>query len=253
MYNEVWFSQPIDTRPPKLLRELATPAILQQGTTQMTSTRNTVTPEHVTIPVVASDNEFYATCQHPSRLLHLVQKSPDKLFFVSFRPEGTLRARWYLVQVDMDQTELIVEQHGAPSQSGIYYVHFFTRHPADHDETDPLARWWPEWREYTTGVDSVIDYGTRVLFPPTRVPNAERFIAWADVVNLSDPTVCLLGPFNFMEPRHNYAGRSPSYRQYVPTELWAQLAELCVSNGILPPRLTLSQPSKDNQKKRGRT
>ena len=126
-----------------------------------------------------------------------------------------------------------------------------SRHPADNDETDPLARWWPEWREYTTGNDGVIDYGTRVLFPPTRVPNAERYIAWADVVNLCDPTVCLLGPFDFMEPRNNHAGRSPSYRQYVPTELWAQLAELCVSNGILPPRLTVFEASQRNKKKEG--
>jgi hypothetical protein len=159
----------------------------------------------------------------------MVQQSHDKLFFVSFRPEGTLRDRWYLVSVDLNQTESIVEQYGKPSQSGIYYVHFLSRHPADNDETDPLARWWPEWREYTTGDDGIIDYGARILFPPTRVPNAERFIAWADVVNLLDPTVCLLGPFDFMDPRSNYAGRSPSYRQYVPTEMWAELAKLlCV-------------------------
>jgi hypothetical protein len=146
-------------------------------------------------------------------------QSNDKLFFVSFRPEGTLRARWYLVSVDLDQTALITKQHGNPAQSDVYHVHFFTRHPADSNESDPLARWWPEWREYSTGNDGVIDYGIRVLFPPTQTPNADRYIAWADVVNLSNPTACLLGSFEFMEPCHNYAGRSPSYRQYVPTEV----------------------------------
>jgi hypothetical protein len=145
---------------------------------------------------------------------------------------------------------LILAEHGDPQLSGIYYVHFFARHPADTDETDPSARWWPEWREYSTGDDGIIDYGVRVLFPPTRIPNAERFIAWADVVNLCDPAVRLLGPFNFTEPRDNPGGRSPSYRQYVPSNIWAQLAELCVSNGILPPRLTVLTPSQHKRRKR---
>jgi hypothetical protein len=171
---------------------------------------------------------------------------------VSFRPEGTLRDRWYLVSVDLSQTEEIFEQHGDPCHSGIYYVHFLARHPADHDETDPFARWWLEWRRYTTGIDGIIDYGSRVLFSPTKTPDADRFIAWADVVRLTDPTVCLLGPFDFMEPKHNYAGRTPSYRQYVPMDVWAQLAGLCVSHGILPPRLTVLEASKKNRKKRGR-
>jgi hypothetical protein len=187
---------------------------------------------------------------NPLSLARAIERSRDKLFFASFRPEGTLRARWYLVGVDPSQTEMIKEQHGDPTQSGIYYVHFFARHPADSDETDPTARWWPEWREYSTGDDGVIDYGSRVLFPPTRVPNADQFIAWADVVNLNDHSVCLIGPFDFVEPCDNHAGRSPSYRQYVPNELWAQLAELCVSNGILPPCLTILGTSKRNRKKR---
>ena len=244
LYNDVWFLQPIDAVPPRLLRDTNEPPL--------PSSIPQHTPGHISVPIVTADIDFHVIDQHPVQLQQAIMQSSDKLFFVSFRPEGTLRARWYLVSVDLDQTALLTKQHGDPAQSGVYYVHFFTCHPADSDEPDPLARWWPEWREYSTGNDGVIDYGIRVLFPPTQTPNADRYIAWADVVDLSDPTTCLLGPFEFMEPCHNYAGRSPSYRQYVPTEVWAQLAELCVSNGILPPRLTVLGTSKENRKKRRR-
>jgi hypothetical protein len=240
LYNEVWFSQPIDTSPPKLLGN-------DDDDTHQTGVHPNSAMASMdqnrcqsAVPLVVSDVPFHVTLTNPLHLWQTIQQSRDKLFFVSFWPEGKLRGRWYLVRVDLEQTEHTSAQHGAPEISGVYYVHFFARHPADNNETDPLARWWPEWREYSTGHDGIIDYGVRVLFPSTRTPNADRFIAWADVVKLSNPTVCLLGPFDFMKPDENYAGQSPSYRQYVPTELWAQLAELCVSNGILPPRLTIS-------------
>ena len=130
--------------------------------TDISSTR---THERVLVPVVTSDAAFEVTNQDPANLLEAIKQSLDKLLFVSFRPEVTLRARWYLVSVDLSQTKAIAAQHGDPGKSGIYYVHFFAQHPAHNDETDLSARWWPEWREYSTGVDGVIDYSVRVLSP----------------------------------------------------------------------------------------
>jgi hypothetical protein len=58
------------------------------------------------------------------------------------------------------------------------------------------------------------------------------------VLPLLDPTVCLLGPFNFTEPSSNPPGRTSSFRQIVPFSLWASLTSLCLTRGILPPVLS---------------
>ena len=166
-----------------------------------------------------------------------------------YTPDGTLRSRWYLVTVDLQQTAAEV-RCGDPHETGWYYVHFLARHPADSDETDPQARWWPEWHEYRTDKDGTIDYGARYLVIPNRIPAADRYIAWADIVNLCDQNTRLPGPFNFQDPSLNPPGRSPSYRQYIPTVIWAQLAELCIANGILPPRLTTMTATKRSNRKR---
>ena len=41
---------------------------------------------------------------HTTNLDDRIKQSKDKLFFVSYIPEGTLRACWYLIQVDLDLT-----------------------------------------------------------------------------------------------------------------------------------------------------
>ena len=88
----------------------------------------------------------------PPSLADAIQHSVDRLFFVRYTPYGTLRSHWYLVTVDLQQTAAEI-RCGNPHETGRYYVHFLARHPADSDETDPQARWWPEWHEYRTDQD----------------------------------------------------------------------------------------------------
>ena len=101
--------------------------------------------------------------------------------------------------------------------------------------------------EYTVDADGIIDYGDRTLFFPTVTPDADRYIAWATVVDLSDPLTRLLGPFDFQEPSHNEPDRTPSFRQYISLPFWLQLFELCLARGIQPPLLDMPAPlSPDN-------
>ena len=130
-----------------------------------------------------------------------------------------------------------------PVTSSLYYVHFFTRHRDDSDEPDPSARWWPQWHSYSLDPDGAINYGQQVLFCPTRTPNHRKYIAWADVIPLLDPTIYLLGPFDFDDPHLNPPDRTPSFRQYIPAPIWQQLYALCLERSILPPLLTMPPPA----------
>lgn len=69
----------------------------------------------------------------------------DMLFFVQYTPEGTLRPRWYLVQVDMEST---LEVNPGYATNNVCWCVFLARHPDDHKKSDELCRWWPDWYRY---------------------------------------------------------------------------------------------------------
>ena len=181
--------------------------------------------------------------REPASLHDAITHSSNRLFFVKYHPQGVLRAQWYLVTVDLEQSLRI------RSTPGQYYVHFLCRHPNDSSESDADARWWPEWHEYTES-NNIIDYGRQVLVYPGACPDATKYIAWADVVNLTDPNTSLLGPFDFQDESVNPPSRSPSFRQYVPTDIWQQLHRLCVATGTQPPILSMPSPAQPQQSTR---
>jgi hypothetical protein len=84
---------------------------------------------------------------------------------------------------------------------------------------------------------STMIYGDQVLFSPTETPDADRFVAWTDTVDLLSHRVCLLGPFNFAPVAQNPIDRAPRFQQYVPTAQWDQLILICQHRGIIPPCL----------------
>ena len=49
------------------------------------------------------------------------------------------------------------------------------------------------------------------LIQPNHTPNPDLYIAWADTINLSDPRICLLGPFDFSDPSSNPPDCSPTH------------------------------------------
>ena len=243
LYNDMWFSEPLQTQPPQFsLSERSYPCVEPPSAISEVNAENTAetdTDTTPTVPRVSHDRPAFPLALSASALAVAIQASKDRLFFISYRPEGTLRSRWFLISIDLEQTALEPTCVDFAS-SGRYYAHFYARHPSDAAEfTDDTARWWPEWHEYSLGSDDTIDYGARSLIYPSRTPDPAKYIAWATLLSLTDPSTCLLGPFNFQEPHLNPRNRSSSFRQYVPTSLWADLAELCCTHGITPPRLTI--------------
>ena len=168
-------------------------------------------------------------------LFSAIQSSTDRLFFIAHQPEGTRHVRWFLVTADIQQT-LAEPSCGDPQQSGKYHVRFYARHPGDpYMLAENEARWWPELHNYSIDNAGTIHYGDRVLVDPTHVPDTKKIIAWSAVVDLTDPEVHLLGPFDFQDALLNSPDRTPAFRQYVPSKHWADLAKACIARSIHPP------------------
>ena len=80
-------------------------------------------PESCDILTIAADLPTEVNVSPPLSLTDAIQHSEDRLFFVRYTPDETLRSRWYLVTVDLQQTAAEVSC-GAPYETGWYYVQF---------------------------------------------------------------------------------------------------------------------------------
>ena len=244
-YNDTWLSTPRDKAPPAIdtdtsLRPLPADPAHTTSSTDVNDDAILRVPSAPMDPLVANLPGY-----DPASLFAAISASTDRLFFLRYLPPGALRPRWYLGTVDLALTNEPDTNCGDPQVTGRYYVHFLARHPSDSNEPDATARWWPEWHEYTTDSDGYIDYGDQVTVFPTQTPDASRYIAWADVITLSNPEARLLGPFDFLDPSRNPPDRSPSFRQYVPLLQWQQLHAVCIERSIQPPVLALPDSAPD--------
>jgi hypothetical protein len=239
MYNDMWFStQPASTKP-SLAPVLAPPVDCSPAADPVP-----LAVSSTLLPVADDTSDLDPYPAHPfdAATLHsAILSSADRLFFVSYRPEGTLRPRWYLIQVDLAQTT-DSDSSTSPLGSGTYYCHFFGKHSSDTHLFDPDSRWWPLWHRFTTNPsDGLLDFGLRHLFKPSLTPDPTRFIAWADHLPLLSDTY-MLGPFSFIDPSLNPRDRTPSSRQYLALPLWTALTDLCTDRGVIPPSFPPSPP-----------
>ena len=195
----------------------------------------------ITRPSVPLDNTLHSS----------IVKSADKLFFVQYTPERTLRPRWYLVSVDIESTLEVCSSFASDST---YWCVFQARHPNDSQCSDEYARWWPEWHKYHTDTTTgVMVYDERILFPPHRNPNKDKYVEWATALTLAGTESCsIVGPFNF-QPCNEFN----RMRRKVSRFHWDQLKTTCDEFGILPPTLgpslshIPSRPRKTKKRKHG--
>jgi hypothetical protein len=98
-------------------------------------------PAAAAIPIVPSDDPPLPFPPVTGAALHTtISLSSDRLFFVSYRPAaGTLRPRWYLVQIDLPQS---LSASPACASDGLYYCHSLGTHPDDTSLPDPARCWW---------------------------------------------------------------------------------------------------------------
>ena len=129
-----------------------------------------------------------------------------------------------------------------PSTTGDYHVTFLSRHPDDNHLCDDVARWWPEWHEYSMNDENIPVYGSRMLFKPNRKPDLKKYMLWSDSVHLTDSSCFIHGPFNF-DSRSDVV----SAKQFVALCHWEYLLTSCITLGIVPPTistLTATKPRK---------
>ena len=60
-----------------------------------------------------------------------------------------------------------------------------------------IARWWPEWHEYSVNDENIPVYGCRMLFKPNRKLDLTKYMLWSDSVHLTYSSCFIYGPFKF--------------------------------------------------------
>ena len=202
---------------------------------------------NTTPPEPESESTTLATTE-PNNIHDMILQSKDKLFFIRFTPAQTMRARWYLVQVNIEDTQ---ELNADYIKNGIYYCCFLAKHPSDTGKSDEFSRWWPDWYEYhrCKQTDDIV-FGDRILFAPNRKPDGDKYIQWAEEVDLISDQHRLIGPFDF--EAISAANRT---RYKVEGKVWRKCFDICLSLNITPPT-TGSQSSnvptrKQSKRKRG--
>jgi len=157
-----------------------------------------------------------------------LQSSTDKLLFIQFTPANTLRPKWYLVQVQMDQ-------HTQDDAPGTYFCTFLQKHTRDAQLPDNISRWWADWRELEWTNEDSYEYGRRILFQPRNKPDPRKYGKFGLDIDLAEPDRILVGPFDFLEKSTNRPGKS-----MIPNTAWADLGERCRSTSLTPPLLSQS-------------
>ena len=113
---------------------------------------------------------------------------------MQYIPEDIIKPRWFLVQVNHHETE-ILKLYSLRTRN--YHITFLSRHPTDKNFCDYAVHWWLEWHEYYLDDSNIPVYGVRMLFSPKRKADLTNYILWTDSIHLTDTSCFLYGSFNF--------------------------------------------------------
>jgi len=233
-YNNAWYNDKPPSKPPELLPKalLPLPDFNLPEENANTPTPSQITTDTQAIPTISEDQseqfDDTAATLEASILRQNLQSSVDKLFFIQFTPANTLRPKWYLVQIQIDQ-------HSIDDAPGMYFCTFFQKHVRDIQLPDNMSRWWADWRELDWTTDDSYEYGKRILFQPRNKPDPRKYGKFGLDINLLEQDRILVGPFNFLEKTPSRPGKS-----FVPNDAWADLGRRCRSTSLTPPLLSQS-------------
>ena len=172
-------------------------------------------------------------------LLASIQQSKDRLCLISHTPTGATAPAWYMVQVDMDETDLALAR-----SRGIYHVRWWLPHHMDQKKR-PLAncRFWPEIHELTKQNAVGPLRPIRPHKVESAIANDENLMWYQMPIKLHDNLIA--GPFDFATTLHN--GQAERHR--VPEPIWEQLEQ---RGGRPPHHSRRPQPTQHNAHARRR-
>ena len=91
----------------------------------------------------------------PVALYHSLLTS-DSLFFIRYTLEGTLKSRWFLVQINHDETN---EFNMNPQTTEDYHVTLLSRYTSDNHLCDDNFRLWSLWYKNVLDKNNIPIYG----------------------------------------------------------------------------------------------
>lgn len=124
-----------DSLPPKAVKDhaIATAIIPRPDTIDEMITENTDNNTLDLPTVIAIEIPIISPTETPDDPFHNhVIGSKDKLCFLAYEGANTLRPRWYLVQIMLDDND-------SNTQSSLYHVAFFRCHPDDIYKTHDIT------------------------------------------------------------------------------------------------------------------
>jgi hypothetical protein len=150
------------------------------------------------------------------QLIAAIVKSEDKLFFIAHAATATAgRKEWKLVQVNFTKS---IQQQPACLQNGRFLVDFYIEHHRDRALDIRDRRFWLEYHRSNAHETILTSY--HILQPSQfseRTATNKDLVPYREWINLSDPTVNLLGPFSFAIINNRKT------RDRVPGPQWSQL------------------------------
>ena len=226
----------------------------------------------------------------PEELYAQIEKSRDKLFFIAYAAQGDTnedgREKWYLVRVDLDTCNDVEEAQNCDT-TGRYYVEFYTKSLDDQNKPDVQSRWWMIWNSFSYKRGDMIIGNAREFDPnnkaaikrrlvdlskkmnpgnsrPEFQANLEKYTTYSDFVNLADPKIRLVGPFDFEQVQKHHindnvdlGGVSPDdvyVRDRVPLSRWVDLTNALGGRNFTLPTIANTKSGKkrkssDSEKK----
>ena len=192
-------------------------------------------------PASAVVAPLHLTPPSASILRAATELSTAMLFFVAYAPATVMKKKWYLVRVytNMSARDPLSRDFAT---SGVYYIEFLAKCSYDTRKFDSLPRWWLEWCGFTTLPGGDIDLEPRhTEFRPDRTVNLAQCTPFGDTVNLLDPSLYMMGPFEYLKldpaARTTRAARY-TVRDGLPLPTWQQLFNLCPYFSVAVPSMS---------------
>ena len=175
LYSETWFDKPPRTSKPLVEYDHPVLTFQESSPSPFTSVSDfhDVSKTPCAPPLINKfpDTDIISSLS-PLVLFNSLSNS-NCLFFIRYTPEDTFKQRWFLVQINYDETSLL---NMTPETTDDYHVNFLARHLDDSHLCDEKARWWLEWHEYKLISNNIPVYSARVLFSPKQKPNLKKYV-----------------------------------------------------------------------------